>query len=157
MLERRIQIHQRQTDSELATDFSARLTALSEMAVNKIVTDGVVRTAFPHLIEISLIGDEDISRVHAQFMDSPEPTDVITFCYGSDAEILVSIDTARRQAEEFGLQLEWEIALYIVHGMLHLAGYEDKTASGRDKMNALQEEILAEVLPAGQSGNLRPK
>ena len=46
-------------------------------------------------IEVSLVSDEDIARVHGEFMDDPTPTDVITFQHG---EILVSLDTARREA-----------------------------------------------------------
>ena len=73
---------------------------------------------------------------------------MITFPYGQEGEILISVETAQRQAEEFDSPLEREITLYLVHGLLHLAGYEDATPSSRDEMNALQEELLAELREA---------
>ena len=54
----------------------------------------------------------------------------------------------QRQAEEFDSPLEREITLYLVHGLLHLVGYEDATPSSRDEMDALQEGLLAELLEA---------
>ncbi len=94
-------------------------------------------------IEISLIDDEEIARIHGEFMGIPDPTDVITFEHG---EILVSTETAERQRVEHGSpSLEREVALYIVHGLLHLAGYDDRTPREFEKMAELQEAILARV------------
>ena len=94
------------------------------------------------LIEVSLVSDETIAGVHGEFMDDPTPTDVITFDHG---EILVSAETASRQAPEFGHEVEREVALYIVHGLLDLAGYEDASPEDFERMRHLQEEVLAAV------------
>ena len=93
-------------------------------------------------IEVSLIDDATIADVHQRFMDIPEATDVITFDHG---EIHISVETARRQAEEYFHDLEAEIMLYILHGLLHLAGHEDATESGQQKMDMHQTEILSLV------------
>jgi probable rRNA maturation factor len=93
-------------------------------------------------IEVSLIDDEAIAKVHVDFMDVPGATDVITFDHG---EILISTETAAMQGAENGNLLEREVSLYIVHGLLHLAGYGDKTPDEFSVMKNLQERILREV------------
>ncbi len=90
-------------------------------------------------IEVSFVDDATIARVHAEFMDDPTPTDVITFDHG---EILVSTETAARQASENGNTFEREIATYVVHGLLHLAGYGDGTSEEYEQMRVLQERAV---------------
>ncbi|MGY8688351.1 MAG: rRNA maturation RNase YbeY, partial [Verrucomicrobiales bacterium] len=94
-------------------------------------------------VEITLIDDATIAHLHALFMDLPEPTDVITFHHG---EVLISIETAERQAADYGRSLRDEVALYIIHGLLHLAGYLDKTPEDFECMAATQESILRDCL-----------
>jgi len=96
-------------------------------------------------LEISLVGDETITEVHGRFMDDPTATDVITFDHG---EILISLDTARRQAAERGEPYRREVLLYAIHGLLHLGGYEDLDPVDRAEMEARQFEILGKVCPA---------
>jgi len=93
-------------------------------------------------VEVSFVDDATIADVHLQFMDIPGATDVITFDHG---EIHISVETARQQAEEFGNEFERELVLYIIHGLLHLAGYEDGTEPERLRMDALQQRILEDV------------
>jgi probable rRNA maturation factor len=94
-------------------------------------------------IEVSLVSDEAIAAVHGEFMDDPTPTDVITFHHG---EILVSVDTARREGPGHGNAAEEETLLYIIHGLLHLNGHTDLREPDRTVMHRLQERILAAVL-----------
>ena len=93
-------------------------------------------------IEISFVSDEAIAQVHADFMDDPTPTDVITVHHG---EILISLDTAQRQALEHGETYEREVALYIIHGLLHLAGWDDREEAERKEMHDVQARILEAV------------
>ena len=90
-------------------------------------------------IEISIIDDKQIAKVHGEFMSDPSPTDVITFDYG---EILVSAETALSNSEEMQVSLENEILLYIIHGMLHLGGYLDGSNAEFKEMESHQEMIL---------------
>ena len=94
-------------------------------------------------IEISIVDDKQIAKVHGEFMNDPSPTDVITFDYG---EILVSADTALSNSEEMQVSLENEILLYIIHGMLHLGGYLDSSNAEFKEMKSLQEMILDSCL-----------
>ena len=94
-------------------------------------------------VEISIIDDKQIAKVHGEFMNDPSPTDVITFDYG---EILVSAETALSNSEEMQVSLENEILLYIIHGMLHLGGYLDGSNAEFKEMKSLQEMILDSCL-----------
>lgn len=93
-------------------------------------------------VEISLVSDEAIAQVHGEFMGDPTPTDVITFHHG---EILISLDTAQRQAAENGEPYEREVLRYIVHGLLHLAGWDDREENERRAMHEVQERILKDL------------
>lgn len=94
-------------------------------------------------VEITFVDDATIAQVHAEFMDDPTATDVITFHHG---EILISLDTAAKQAADHGEPYERETARYIVHGLLHLAGWNDLEPAERAEMHSHQEDILARVL-----------
>ncbi|WP_395730479.1 rRNA maturation RNase YbeY [Prosthecobacter sp.] len=96
-------------------------------------------------IEITIVDDADIARVHADFLDDPTPTDVITFHHG---EILISADTALRQGTEHGQPLDHEVALYLVHGLMHLAGWDDHEPEEAREMAQRQEAVLKEALAA---------
>jgi probable rRNA maturation factor len=97
----------------------------------------------PGELEVSIVSDRVIAEVHRRFMDIEGATDVITFEHG---EIVISAAMAERQGKEHGQRLEEELGLYIIHGILHLAGYEDVTDYDSARMNKKQEEILDLVL-----------
>ncbi len=73
------------------------------------------------------------------------PTDVLSFPYQDEelwGEVIISLPTARKQAEEKGHSFERELAILIIHGVLHLIGYDDETEEGWKEMMRKQEEIL---------------
>ena len=93
-------------------------------------------------VEVSIIDDVTIAEIHLRFMGIPGATDVITFDHG---EIHISVETTKSQALEFSNDFERELILYIIHGLLHLAGHEDATSEGQARMNHLQHKILDQV------------
>lgn len=93
-------------------------------------------------IEVSLLDDAEMAEVHREFLHDATPTDVITFEHG---ELLIGVETAERQAGEFGTRPDHEIALYGIHGMLHLSGYDDRTPEDAKRMAGRQEELFARV------------
>lgn len=93
-------------------------------------------------VEVSFVDDITIADVHLRFMDIPGATDVITFDHG---EIHISVETAKRQADEFGNAYERELMLYVIHGLLHLAGHQDANEDDRKRMDAHQQAILSAV------------
>ena len=125
---------------------AARLGRLASAALAECAPhSGDARFAlkkFP-LIEVAIVSDATIARVHRQFMGVPGATDVITFAHG---EIVVSADTAKRCAREHGHGVHEELALYITHGLLHLNGHDDIAPRDRAKMHRVQDRIWRRVL-----------
>lgn len=93
-------------------------------------------------VSVVLVSDRRMADLHRRFLQESGPTDVITFQHG---EIFVSTGTARRQARSFGTSLEHELRLYIVHGLLHLCGFDDKDAGSAAKMKRTQEKLVAKL------------
>lgn len=90
-------------------------------------------------LEFTIVGNRLMARVHREFLDIRGTTDVITFPYG---EILLCAPVAKMRAKEFGVDVTTEIALYCIHGLLHLAGHDDIVPEAALLMTADQERIL---------------
>jgi probable rRNA maturation factor len=103
-------------------------------------------------IDVALVDDAVIARLNWRFLRHRGPTDVITFPAGDRSEegvlgeIVISVDRAREQARRHGHPVRQEVALLIVHGILHLRGYDDRTSIGAAKMQTRAEAILERVL-----------
>lgn len=108
---------------------------------------------------VLLVDDRGIAGLHERWLGIPGPTDVITFDLSDAArpgvlhgDIAVSAETARRVARELGWQPRHELAYYIVHGILHLAGYDDHDSADRRAMRARERVLMqAAGLPAPPS------
>jgi probable rRNA maturation factor len=96
-----------------------------------------------HEIEFILVDRAVMAKVHGDFLDDPTETDVITFPYG---EILVCPAVARDHATKHNLKVEEEVLLYGLHGLLHLAGYDDITPAKARLMATAQSQLLQRVL-----------
>ena len=100
----------------------------------------------PAELSIAFVTDSVIADVHAQFMDDPTPTDVITFpadsSMGSAGEILVSVDHALARSKELKLPFAQELSLYLAHGWLHLKGFNDTTPAEREAMRDAEKQAL---------------
>lgn len=94
-------------------------------------------------IEVTIVSDATIARVHHDFMGIDGPTDVITFDHG---EIVIGAETAVAQARHYGQSLEHELALYLIHGLLHLNGWDDQTPGRRARMNRAQAHVMKSCL-----------
>jgi len=93
-------------------------------------------------IHVLLISDQRMSALHERFLQIAGPTDVITFEHG---EIFISVETAQRQARTFRSSLGGELRLYLVHGLLHLRGWNDADTPGRRRMERAQERIVRQA------------
>ena len=90
-------------------------------------------------VSVLIVSDRRMASLHRRFMNESGPTDVITFQHG---EIFISADTAVSNAQRFGNSLVSELRLYIVHGLLHLHGFEDRDPAGASKMRAAEKKVL---------------
>ncbi len=100
------------------------------------------------LIEISVVTDETIHRVNREHLDHDWPTDVVSFPYddtdGSvEGELIVSWDTAQRVAEELQIPAIRELELYVIHGTLHLCGFDDLTEIDQLAMRRAETDVQA--------------
>ena len=94
-------------------------------------------------VSVLIISNRRIALLHRQFMDESGPTDVITFQHG---EIFISAEMARRNARRFGNPLKRELCLYVVHGLLHLHGFDDRDQAGAREMQVMQRKILGKAM-----------
>lgn len=102
----------------------------------------------PGELSVAFLTDRALAGLHGQFLDDASPTDVITFpgdrAFGQAGEICISADAARRQGGSRGFSRE--LTLYLVHGWLHLAGYDDRTPAARRQMRQAErraQSVLA--------------
>ncbi len=84
-----------------------------------------------------------MAALHKEFCGITDATDVLTFQHG---EIVISADTAATQARMFHTNVTAEIQLYVLHGLLHLAGFDDATPSKHRQMHQLQKKLMTAVL-----------
>ena len=112
-------------------------------------------------ISLSIVTNDEIHDINKQFRNIDSPTDVLsfpqlTFEEGEDADvnengeivlgdIIISIDRAKEQAEEYGHSLKRELAFLSVHSMLHLMGYDHMVPEEEEDMFRRQKEILIEA------------
>jgi probable rRNA maturation factor len=94
-------------------------------------------------IYILIVSDRRMAALHKEFCSIPGATDVLTFQHG---EIVISADMAATQARMFHSNVTAEIQLYVLHGLLHLAGFDDATPSKRRQMHQLQKKLMTAVL-----------
>ncbi len=118
---------------------------LRQLTRRVLADEGVSRAQ----ISLAFLTDAAIHRLNKQFLEHDEPTDVITFPLSDPsaslltAELVVSTETAKRTAETLGHAADDELALYVIHGLLHLCGYDDIDPKDRRVMRLRERHYLA--------------
>lgn len=106
------------------------------------------------LVNLTFVDDALIRRLNRRFGHHDRPTDVLAFPLDVPGpsrlwgEIVISAETAGRQARRLGLPVGLELDLLVVHGLLHLAGYDDREAGEALLMHQREREILEKTAPA---------
>jgi probable rRNA maturation factor len=97
-------------------------------------------------LSLAFLTDDALAKIHGDFLADPSTTDVITFegdpAFGSAGEICVSVDTAATYAAKHKRPFQTELALYVVHGWLHLAGYDDLQPAKKRRMRAAEKKAM---------------
>ena len=100
----------------------------------------------PGGLSVAFLKDPALASLHDRFLGDPSATDVITFsgdaAHEVAGEICVSVDAAARRAGAAAGRLSRELALYLVHGWLHLAGYDDRRPAARREMRRAEARAL---------------
>jgi probable rRNA maturation factor len=98
-------------------------------------------------LTVKVVDDEAMRVLHERHRGDPATTDVLTFDYTDsgepvEADIIVCADEAARRAAELDHAVERELLLYALHGVLHCAGFDDRTPDAFDAMHAEEDRIL---------------
>ncbi len=103
-------------------------------------------------LSVAFIESEEIQRLHSAYFNDASITDVITFegDHSMDfaGEICVCVDVAQESAPDHDLTLAQEITLYLVHGWLHLVGYNDNSEGDRNSMRDAEKRIMSAAITA---------
>lgn len=97
---------------------------------------------------ISLVDDETIHRLNRDYLNHDYATDILTFNYKEsdtaeiEGEIIISYETAELNAKKFNVSASEEIFRLLIHGILHLTGFDDKTAGEKSKMKKKEDQLL---------------
>jgi probable rRNA maturation factor len=123
-------------------------------ALSRAVLDRIGRA--DDVLTVTFIRDRAMRRLNRDYRGIDGPTDVLSFAYheGEEApacdetshigDVVISVETAGRYARELGLSFDREIELLVIHGALHLAGYDHEIDNG--EMNSLERKLRKELL-----------
>ncbi|MBI5283639.1 MAG: rRNA maturation RNase YbeY [Chloroflexi bacterium] len=138
-----------QSEADIAGVDTQALERLAERALE------VEEVAAPAELSILLADDPTVHELNRTYRDTDAPTDVLSFAQGEGddfaqpegtarhlGDVVISIDTARRQAAEYKLELQDEVSHLLVHGVLHLLGYDHEAPEDADVMRLQEERIL---------------
>ncbi len=137
------------------TSFEAKIDFLLEAGHKLLRVESRERC----LVDVLLVDDETIQEMNLEYRGRDSPTDVLSFAQSEVIEgeepplrnaeypehlgdVVISVETAARQAFTHAVTLEQELALLTVHGILHLLGYEDETFEGTAEMRQCEKAIL---------------
>lgn len=154
----RTKTHATQTGSADCRITARRFATCHEVNTSRIVQ--AVRAALGNRpcrsLAVVIVDDARIAQLHRQFMADPTPTDVLTFDLRDDlingpieGEVVVSVETARRQARRYRTEPDQELLRYAIHGTLHLVGFDDRTPSERRRMRREEDRILVQLAGKG--------
>ena len=126
----------------------------SHLTVDRAFVESVARTTLESekvtqaQVSFAFVDDATIHEINRRHLDHDWPTDVITFGLSEPddpllaAELVISTEMTVRTAEESGVEPRTELALYVVHGLLHLCGFDDHEPDDIDAMRRREGEVL---------------
>ena len=124
--------------------FRLRDSKSLKRVIGRIITDAGMK---PGTIDLVFTGDRKVYEINSEFLGHDYYTDIITFNYNSgksvNGEIYISTDRVRENAEKFNVPFRTELKRVVFHGILHLCGYDDRTAEQKAKMTEMEEMYLA--------------
>jgi len=97
-------------------------------------------------LSISFISSSELRDINKEYLNHDYETDIITFNYSKklqdiDAEILISIEQARRNAKKYDVTYGKELCRLVIHGMLHLLNFDDKDKKSKNIMNKKENQL----------------
>jgi len=115
-------------------------------AVRAVLKDAGIKTCE---VSIAIVSDKRMQELNRKYLKHDYPTDVLTFVLthsaaraALDGEIIVSADYAAREAPRYDWSADDELLLYVIHGSLHLVGYDDTKAAAKREMRKAEAAYL---------------
>jgi probable rRNA maturation factor len=108
----------------------------------------IERAATAINLEVAFVDEKKIRALHQQFLQNPSETDVMTFDLGATPEarriaaIAICVPVAQHYAERYGVSLRAELLRLIIHGALHLLGFDDHTPAEKQRMRYYERKLL---------------
>jgi probable rRNA maturation factor len=132
-----------------------KINAAQVKAMYRLLDKALAPDAIPAgELSIAFVDNDEIVRIHKEFLSDANVTDVITFPGDPEedlaGEIVVSADFAAQQSPKFGTSYDEELSLYLMHGWLHLAGYDDIEDDDRKEMRLAEKRAMDAVKSAGK-------
>lgn len=139
-----IQVYDKQTDLPLSQK-SVEESVLSFLKSRKLGCE---------LLEVHFVTEKEIAKLHKKYFDDPSPTDCISFPIDTDpliGTLFICPKTALAYVEKHGGDPYAEVTLYLIHGLLHLLGYDDQTEE-EEKVMRQEEKVSLERLIKSKKG-----
>jgi rRNA maturation RNase YbeY len=126
---------------------SSSTKKINKTRIHKLI--GLLREDLEFSVEslfINFITSEEIHSINKEFLNHDRSTDIITFNYSGshfklDGEIFISINDAKIFAGKYSVSLSKEFTRLIIHGILHLKGYDDIKNNDREKMKRIENDL----------------
>jgi len=133
----KIMINNLIADARLDSDL---LNDLSELADNLLTAKGFKEAE----LSITFVDNLKIKELNKTYREKDEVTDVLSFPIDEEllGEVIISLPRAVEQAEDYGHSLRREVAFLMVHGLLHIIGYDHKNNADKTEMRQAEEEFL---------------
>jgi probable rRNA maturation factor len=121
--------------------------APARQAIQEILREHGIRSGE---VSLAVVDDVTIHSLNLRHLNHDYPTDVLSFvlergAQSLEGEVIVSADTARREAARCGWPVQSELLWYVIHGTLHLVGMDDATAAERQRMRARERDYLCRL------------
>lgn len=118
-------------------------TALKEWIVSAILNEGFI----PGDLEFSFMSDSALLKINEEHLNHDFYTDIITFEYNEEklisGDILISVERVRENSDKYDVAFRDELHRVMIHGVLHLCGYKDKSEAEELKMRAKEDYYLS--------------
>ena len=129
---------------------TVKSTVLTKREITKIVNFVFQKEKIKNYsVSILFVGDIEMKSLHTKYLNKNSTTDVLTFVLNDnplETEFCLNVEEAKRQAEIYKVSLKNEIARLIIHCALHSIGFDDITEKLKNKMFAVQEKYLKNIL-----------
>lgn len=98
-------------------------------------------------LSVALVDNQGIRQLNRNYRDLDQATDVLSFPMDEEVwgDVIISIERAKKQAEEYGHSLKREMCFLLTHGILHLLGYDHYNPDAKSKMRQKEEKILTDL------------